>query len=402
MTVLVDVVNFNADASCMSAAKWLDILKGGPLSLMYRWLGLYVRLRKKMVIGFTGATVADLATINPDSIALVNSHPEIFQVIWRPFAHDVGLLRTSRGFTENATLGWEVIKREFPHAQKYFLPPEFMITNEQVGCLCRNGTRGIFIYPQRFSVEIQRRIPKAPYKVKGLLGCKLTCYPFDSEATEVYLDAIHRYETSRWNQILIDAAASLFFCWRDGESSFLVPNGIEREEFWLSGETQTIERKFLTEIEDSVTENCGNTENDRYLSYPVHSFSAWMQELRMLGFIKRAQQIEERLDALTTREKAIWLQVINSDILSAVEKQPPQIKMRLEPDSHLLFECTLQRSERGFEGEEFLYLLEMVEKESQARKYLEHAQAPHMIKLRGRMQYLDRLEPRNDGVKANG
>ena len=46
MSVLVDVVNFNADASCLDSARWLQALTGGAESEFCRWLNLYVRLGK--------------------------------------------------------------------------------------------------------------------------------------------------------------------------------------------------------------------------------------------------------------------------------------------------------------------------------------------------------------------
>ena len=48
MNNLIDVVNFNADASCLPSDKWIDILKGGKESHFYKWLELYVSLKKKI------------------------------------------------------------------------------------------------------------------------------------------------------------------------------------------------------------------------------------------------------------------------------------------------------------------------------------------------------------------
>ena len=44
---LVDVVNFNADASCLSSRKWLLCLEGGENSLVYKWLKGYVDNKRK-------------------------------------------------------------------------------------------------------------------------------------------------------------------------------------------------------------------------------------------------------------------------------------------------------------------------------------------------------------------
>lgn len=49
--ILVDVVNFNADASCLSSKQWMEDLKGGKRSKFYQWLLLYVNKKKKYHLG---------------------------------------------------------------------------------------------------------------------------------------------------------------------------------------------------------------------------------------------------------------------------------------------------------------------------------------------------------------
>lgn len=64
MTRLIDIVNFNADASCFDSQKWLSCLSGGVDSVFCNWLSLYIRHSKKIVLGLTGATISDLVTHN--------------------------------------------------------------------------------------------------------------------------------------------------------------------------------------------------------------------------------------------------------------------------------------------------------------------------------------------------
>ena len=47
---VVDIVNFNADASCLSASIWMDALKGGTNSKICQWLSLFVRNKKKSLL----------------------------------------------------------------------------------------------------------------------------------------------------------------------------------------------------------------------------------------------------------------------------------------------------------------------------------------------------------------
>lgn len=388
MTVLVDVVNFNADASCLSSERWLNVLTGSKPSKLYRWLELYVKFEKKVALGFTGATVADISRFNPECINLINEHMDIFEIIWRPFAHDIALLRTPTGFSENAKLGWEVLNKEFKNVRSYFLPPEFMITNEQITLLCENGGEGVFINPERFSTEIQQRIPQTPYQVRGVRGCELNCIPFCSFLTESYLSSIYKYDCRQWNCDLNESPLTTVFSWRDGETVFFIPDGIEREGYWLDHEDSMIRRQFLEEVTDSSFSSKQNLNSAYYRSYPVHSFSAWMRELRMLGFLQRVRHIEERLHNLTTPQKLIWFQVINSDILSAVEKEAPLVRMKPDPESRYYFDYQIQRSERGFEGEDYLLILEQLENDKRVEIYLRESQESHIRKLRARMEYL--------------
>jgi hypothetical protein len=127
-------------------------------------------------------------------------------------------------------------------------------------------------------------------------------------------------------------------------------------------------------------------------SYPVHSFSAWFKEFRMLGFLERLSGIEARLDSLPPDLLAVWLQAINSDILSAVEKDSPIISM-LSPagGGQTKFLHTIWRSERGFEGEDYLALLHAALENPDALGQLWTSTKPHLRKLRARVDYLRRL-----------
>lgn len=392
MKQLVDVVNFNADASCLSTERWLDILGGGKDSLLVAWLRLYVDHGKKVTLGFPGATVADMATFNSEAIQLINSRPDIFEIILRPFAHDIGLLRTGKGFALNFQYGCRAIRREFDNVSDYFLPPEFMLTNEQLVVLHEAGTAGVFINPARFSAEMRERIPARPYRVRGLLGSYLNCIPFYGRLTFDYLEALHSFDSSAWNGSMSETVADLVFSWRDGESPFFIPEGLARESCWLEGESGDIERVHLKEAAIGYTPS-GQLGEMTYKSYPVHSFSAWMKEFRMLGYIHRVQSIEEKLGNLPDDQIFLWLMAINSDILSAVEKKSPVVRMKEHAASRQTFDFTIRRSERGVEGEEYLAILEMMVNGRTVPEFVSSSQEQHLLKWRSRADYLKKLDP---------
>lgn len=395
MTRLVDLVNFNADASCLAAADWLAALSGGSDSTICRWLQAYVDARRRVVIGFTGATVADLARLNPEAVALVNRHPEIFEVVLRPFSHDIALLRSPAGFALNAAAGRASIEQAFRKVSPYFLPAEFMLTNAQVCHLARSGVHGTFVNASRYQPQLRARIPARPYLVRGIFGSTLRCVPIEGALSDAYLRALHLWDVVSWNQTVAELQDVVPVSWRDGESFLLVPDGIDRERAWLAEESPEIERLFLSELEPALDfREPDAADAATYRSYPVHSFSDWIKEFRMLGYLARLNALERRLSTFDAGAQALWFQAINSDVFSAVEKQSPVIALRTAPPGRRgtrELSWTIQRSERGFEGEEFLEMLESYDGARWPPAGDTAALAPHLRKLRARWAYLEHL-----------
>lgn len=388
MKQLVDVVNFNPDASCLSSKKWLDALKGGKKSLLCRWLKLYVKYCKKVVLGFTGAAVADMKIINPEAVELVNANSDIFESVLRPFSHDNSLLRTAYGFSLNYELGRRVINNEFRRVINFFLSPEFMQTNEQIEFLSLNGAGGVFINPDRFKEEIKFKIPDKAYYVCGAFDSRLKCIVFKGELTNFYLKSVHFYSSASWNRQICGYEERVVFSWRDGESVFLLPDSINREKSWLEDESEKIERIFLSEsVENIEFLSVADDDDSRCRHYPIHSFAAWVKEFRMIGFLSRLQRLENRLSGFSEYEKLLWLMSINSDILSSVEKDSPIIKIITGRDSKSE-DYTIWRSERGYEGEEFLSLLERSCLDKDRMSYFQTSSNAHIEKARARFKYL--------------
>jgi hypothetical protein len=388
MKQLIDVVNFNPDASCLSSDKWLGALRGGEKSLLCAWLNLYVKYDKKVVLGFTGAAVADMKILNPEALELINAHTDIFESVLRPFSHDNSLLRTAYGFSANYETGRRVIAKEFSRVSNFFLSPEFMQTNEQIEFLSLNGVDGVFINPDRFKEEIKLKIPDRAYYVSGAFDSRLKCIVFKGELTAYYLKSVHFYDSALWNRQVCGYKDRMIFSWRDGESVFLLPDSINREKSWLESESKKIERLFLREsVEQIEFSMIAADDETHYRHYPIHSFAAWVKEFRMIGFLSRLQRLENRLNGFSEYEKLLWLMLINSDILSAVEKDSPVIKIIFnhgaKPEDYVIW-----RSERGCEGEEFLALLEDSRSDKNRKSYFESSDNAHIRKARARFKYL--------------
>lgn len=390
MTDVVDVVNFNADASCLPAATWLGMLSGGADSPLCRWLRLYSERKRPVVLGFIGSAVADMAILNPEAVAEINAHPQVFEVLLRPFAHDIALLRSTAGFAANVAFGARTLRREFRRVVDYFLPPEFMLGSAHVKQLQDAGVGGLFINAARFKDELQGRIPESPYVLEGVLGSRLRCIPFAGALTDAYLRSIHFYDATPWNGA-VGARNGVAFSWRDGESCFLVPDGIAREAAWLDGESAGVRRRHLGDAGRDLSFAEPDASASSFRTYPPHSFSAWFKESRMLGFLGRVQQFEARLGEMSVDARVLWLQAINSDILSAVEKDSPTIRLAERPGDAGGRAFTIWRSERGFEGEDFLARLEGLVERGEKGFIDDATRRPHIRKLKARVDYVRAL-----------
>lgn len=387
MVTWIDLVNFNADASCLSTERWLAALDGGERSEFFRWLSLYADSRSKVVLGLTGASIADVATHNPDALQLIRANPEVFEGIYRPFSHDIALIRSAVRFSENLKLGLRAAEDAFSRISRSYLPPEFMLSNEQVSILADSGCDRVFVNASRLASDMRTRIPALPYVVRGVAGRRLGCLPVSGALTAEYLEALHTFDASGWRRSIEEIEADVVISWRDGESPFLLPDGLEREAIWLAN-TAELTRSFLSDFSPSYVDS-SMLEPDQLRSYPVHSFLAWMREFRMIGYLGRVQRVEIEHDRFDVEQMVLWLQSINSDVLSAVEKRSPQVDLVSTPGGVDVHPFTLFRSERGFEGEECLGLLEkhLGGDREPLKRYLA-SDEPLARKLGGRLRYL--------------
>lgn len=349
MTLLYDIVNFNGDGSCLDSGAWLSILHGGEHSRLFRWLRLYVDFGMPISLGFTGATLADISFFNPDALTLLQAYSDIFQIIWRPFSHDLPFFRTEQGFCLNLEFGRRAAEKLVGRIAPIYVPPEFMQTNRQTALLIQRGVEATVIMGKRFREKDICLLPDRPFWVKGIPNGQLMCIPVVGSLTDSYLATIQLLDRSLWESALIPYSSVAM--WRDGESSFLLPDGIERERFWLS--IANVERAHMHLAHEAA--------GDMQLrSYPIHPFSSWMNEMSMLWFLQRVRELESTVvESPSPRRVSRWFNCIGSDILSAVEKPPPVVRLRaLEREA--IKEFVILRSERGFEGEA---LLEIAEKD---------------------------------------
>lgn len=373
---VVDIVNFNADASCLSSSIWLDALQGGTNSKICQWLELFVRNNKKVSLGFTGSTLADIKKFNPDAINIINEKKDIFEIILRPWSHDISLYRTDSLFIYNVELGIRTIKSEFDSVSNYYLAPEFMITSRQIELISKMGIEAIFINPDRYQNDIKRRIIPTPHIVYGTSESTIKCIAIHGKTTQKYLSSCQLNDPKIWDKFIQDFPDDLIFSWRDGESFLLIPDGLSREEYLLQGESENINRKKLQSLEINY-EDSSLYDRSYYKSYPIHSFTAWIKEMKMMWYVDRIRKIENNFSKLSDLQITLLLQLINSDILASVEKISPKIKLKIKG---VIEDFIIYRSERGFEGEDYLQLID--------DPNFRNDSAPHIKKLIARHEYL--------------
>lgn len=374
--IVVDIVNFNADASCLSSSIWLDALQGGTNSKICQWLELFVRNNKKVSLGFTGSTLADIKKFNPDAINIINEKKDIFEIILRPWSHDISLYRTDSLFIYNVELGIRTIKSEFGSVSNYYLAPEFMITSRQIELISKMGIEAIFINPDRYQNDIKRRIIPTPHIVYGTSESTIKCIAIHGRTTQKYLSSCQLNDPKIWDKFIQDFPDDLIFSWRDGESFLLIPDGLSREEYLLQGESDNINRKKLQSLEINY-EDSSLYDRSYYKSYPIHSFTAWIKEMKMMWYVDRIRKIENNFSKLSDLQITLLLQLINSDILASVEKISPKIKLKIKG---VIEDFIIYRSERGFEGEDYLQLID--------DPNFRNDSAPHIKKLIARHEYL--------------
>ena len=377
---VVDIVNFNADASCLPSSIWLEALKGGTNSIICQWLSLFIKNEKKVTLGFTGSTLADIKTFNPDAINIINEKTDIFEIILRPWSHDISLYRTDSLFIYNVELGINTIKSEFKSVSNYYLAPEFMITSRQIELISKMDIEAIFINPDRYQNDIKRRIIPTPHIVYGTSESTIKCIAIHGRTTQKYLSSCQLNDPKIWDKFIQDFPDDLIFSWRDGESFLLIPDGLSREESLLQGESKNINRKKLQSLEINY-EDSSLYDRSYYKSYPIHSFTAWIKEMKMMWYVDRIRKIENNFSKLSDLQITLLLQLINSDILASVEKISPKIKLKIKG---VIEDFIIYRSERGFEGEDYLRLID--------DPNFRNDSAPHIKKLVARHEYLMALK----------
>ena len=376
---LVDVINLNAEASCLSTKRWLKALDGRTESELYQILNLYVKTNSKITLGIVGSTLAEIEELNPECIQLINQHPQIFELLIRPFIHSLSILWSDDTFNHNYKLGKTYIKKLFKNTINWYLPPEFALRNSQIYSLKRDQCEGTFIHPKRVKENTKAELPIGLFKLKSIRNSELPCISFTENYDSYYLDQLQIFDS----KILF--ADKTVFGWRDGESPLFLPNSVEREAIFVKNSNQKFNRIFLSE----AIANHDINKKKSFYSYPQNSLLPWLGNFRLHWFITEIKRLEHSFDSLSEVKKKLFINLLNSDILSSIEKSNVQVNIKdnindKECSSHLI-----KRKERNLDAEELLYLV-LKSEDSEIIDFLQGSNTPFLSRINARISVLDK------------
>ena len=266
----------------------------------------------------------------------------------------------------------------------HYLPPEFMLTPEQVSILRSSDIELTFINASRYSQAQQARIPTVPYAMHGPLGTRLAAFP-----SRAHSRGLTWRRSIPWcnHGTMRSSRPSSKRCTPGAMARRrLFPDGLERECRWLDTGRAWKRCTWMLRVWGlfPMPRPLDAAAFARIGPFPVRVD----EEFRMMGYVRRVWELEERVEQLDHVQTALWLQCINSDVLSSVEKDSVPKRYATLDDPGLSFDSVLHRSERGFEGWEYLLLLERIVG-GDADPYLDSSNLPHG-ELRGRIRYLQR------------
>lgn len=342
MNRILDVVNLNADASCLDSKAWIDCLKS-PDKPMLRWLESFVKSKSAVLFGVCGSTLADIKHFLPSAIDLVRNHPEIFRFTVRPFSHAASYFLTPHIRELNLELGIATHKLLGLTLEPVYLPPEFMVTHHDIILMEKNNVDYIFINPNRF----ERRFNENALTVKfSQQSNQLMGLLTDPNETKSYLSNIQTGDSPIRNQNVPRTK----ICWRDGESWLLIPDGLQRECFFIESRSK---KEHVINWSD-FTNEINSSKNQDIKFYPRHPLTKWTGSDKLIDLHRDISSLSNS-DELANDYEALnkFLYVISSDVFSSVEKADVEIQLRcLKSRKH--FAHLIERKARHLEAEQIL------------------------------------------------
>ncbi len=363
---VVDIVNLNSKASCLSSERWMKALEGGRKSELYKILYTYVELQSKVTLGIIGSTLADIKHFNPECIELICDNPEVFELIYRPYVHSLSIFWSDDVFKKNVFLGKSITDQLFKNVFPAYLPPEFVLRNSQLLRLIKNNIDFTFIHPNRVKSDVKVNLPLEPFRLSTIQQREINCIPFDANFDAYYLASIQQLDLA--SDLNPSENLNLIYGWRDGESPFFLPNSVKREQYFIRKSHQKFKRIFLKEALKTASLE------SKMDSYPQNSLLPWFSNFRLLWYINEVKLLEATKSSLTPLKRALFMMLLNSDVLSSTEKSSIKIRINSFTNPGVIRPFTIKRQARNLEAEEVMYLIEN-NSDEEIMEYLESNQS---------------------------
>ena len=342
---LVDIVNLNSDASCLSSERWMKALTGGLNSELFQILNSYVVEGQKVNLGIIGSTLSEIMQYNNECVDLINANPDIFEIVLRPFIHSLSILWHDETFKRNFEFGEQLTKQVFRNVSDWYLPAEFALRNNQV-YMIQDRILGTFIHPKRIRKSLNEIDIEGYGVMQSLQNTEQNYIGFTENYDAYYLEEIQKFSSD------IEFEHDIIFGWRDGESPFLLPSSVKRELHFVKQTATRFNRKFLSECVDAQarTEKSIN-------SYPQNSLLPWMGGFRLYWYVQEVKMLERQFKELSKTKKMLFMFLLNSDILSCTEKSDVSIEIANEKGDSLFSHIVLERVQKNLDAEDILYII---------------------------------------------
>ena len=342
---LVDIVNLNSDASCLSSERWMKALAGGLNSELFQILNSYVVEGQKVNLGIIGSTLSEILEYNNECIELINANPDIFEIVLRPFVHSLSILWHDETFKRNFDIGEQLTKLVFRNVYDWYLPAEFALRNNQV-YMIQDRILGTFIHPKRIRKNLNKMDVEGCGMMQSLQSAEQKFIGLTENYDSYYLEEIQKFSSN------IHFEKDIIFGWRDGESPFLLPSSVNRELHFIKQTATRFNRKFLSECVD-VKMNAENKVN----SYPQNSLLPWMGGFRLYWYVQEVKMLEMQFMELSKIKKMLFMFLLNSDILSCTEKSDVSIDIANEKGDLVYTNLVLGRVQKNLDAEDILYVI---------------------------------------------
>jgi len=340
MKQVLDVVNLNPDASCLESDVWINILNGSDKKFL-SWLKLFVKNNTPVLFGICGSALADIKSYAPDALNFMKNHPKIFHFTVRPYSHSSSYLLTHEIVKLNLNLGIKAMSYLKLPVQDVYLPPEFMVTTFDLSLLNTNNIHSIFLNPARFNIPTDQELIrlKMTSQQKSLEG--VLTHP---QNTLDYLKVLQLLDIDYKKN---ESLPNLSVRWRDGESWMLLPDGLERESFFMKW--QSNQEKIISWKDFQIKINEQPTIDIKW--YPRHRLTKWTGSGRMIDVCNSLQDLMKKPDLVKNLSDLNKLFLaLGSDILSSVEKDNVNVSLR-DYKTLSIKNYLIERGSRHIEGE---------------------------------------------------